>query len=236
MEKSDCNKIFITFIIPTIGRQTLIDTVESLYNLNTLNPSSDWYAIIIFDDCDDNRLIKDELYEQIIKIDIDNKIRIIQNDDNIGNQCKRNSAGLVRNIGIQSIDFLTEWIGFVDDDDTLSPDYITNLKREIEISSSIQVCIFRMIYENGYVLPSKYDRNILRGKVGISFALKYSLTKQYFFTNNPFEDFLYLKNLQNNGFKILISSYISYYVRCKYGNKNIEKKYLNEQYPKIFIN
>jgi len=230
------NKIFITFIIPTIGRQTLIDTVESLYNLNTQTPSLDWRAIIIFDDCIENRLIKNELYEQIIKIDIDNKIKIIQNDEHIGNQCKRNSAGLVRNIGIQSIDFLTEWIGFVDDDDTLSPYYIKNLKTEIEITPAIEVCIFRMIYQNNCVLPSKYDRNILRRKVGISFALKYSLTKQYLFTNNPFEDFLYLKNLQNIGIKILISSYISYYVRCKYDNKNIEQKYLNEQYPKIFIN
>jgi len=232
MQELDCNKIFITFIIPTIGRQTLIDTVESLYNLNTPNPSSDWFAIIIFDNCIGSRLIKSELYEQIMKIDIENKIRIIQNNEHIGNQSKRNSAGLVRNIGIQSIDFLTEWIGFVDDDDTLSPNYIINLKSEIEISSSIQVCIFRMIYENNYVLPSKYDRNILRGKVGISFALKYCLTKQYLFTNNPFEDFLYLKSLQNMGIKILISSYISYYVRCKYDGR----KYLNEQYPKIFIN
>lgn len=234
MEQTDINKIFITFIIPTIGRQTLIDTIESLYNLNI--DVSLWRAIIIFDNCVGNRLIKNELHEQIIKIDTNNNIKIITSVEHIGNQSKRNSAGLVRNIGIQSIDFLTEWIGFVDDDDTLSPDYIKNLQSEIEISHSIEVCIFRMIYENNCVLPAKYDRNLLRGKVGISFALKYSLAKQYLFTNNPFEDFLYLKNLQNMGIKILISSYISYYVRCKCDNKNIDAKYLNEQYPKIFIN
>jgi len=226
------NKVFITFIIPTIGRQSLIDTIQSLYNLNSNNNNNDWYAIIIFDSID-NIINKDDLYEQIIKIDIYNKIKIIETDEHIGNKSKRNSAGLVRNIGIKSIDFFTEWIGFVDDDDILSPNYILNLKNEIEITPNIEVCIFRMIYENGCVLPGKYDRNLLRGKVGISFAVKKSITDNYLFTNNPFEDFIYLKTLQNTGIKMLISSYISYYVRCKYVLNNT---YLNEQYPKIFFN
>ena len=228
MDNINNKNTFITFIIPTIGRYTLIDTIESLYKLN----SEDWRAIIVFD-CIGNSIIINNLYEQITKIDIHNKIKIIENDKHIGNQSKRNSAGLVRNIGIVTIDFLTEWIGFVDDDDTLSPDYIKYLKNEIEITPDIEVCIFRMIYENGYVLPGKYDRNLLRGKVGISFALKQALTTKYLFTNNPFEDFIYLKTLQNSGIKMLISSYISYYVRCK---DVINNSCLNEQYPKIFLN
>jgi len=233
MDNINDKNTFITFIIPTIGRHTLIDTIESLYKFN----NKDWRAIIVLDvfDCIDNRLIIENLCEEIIKIDIHNKIKIIENDEHIGNQSKRNSAGLVRNIGIQSIDFLTEWIGFVDDDDTLSPDYINNLRTEIEITPDIEVCIFRMIYENGYVLPGKYDRNLLRGKVGISFALKYDITLKYLFTNNPFEDFIYLKTLQKAGIKMLISSYISYYVRCKYLGF-LNNTSLNEKYPKIFFN
>jgi hypothetical protein len=228
MDNINDKSTFITFIIPTIGRHSLIDTIDSLYKLN----SEDWRAIIVFD-CIGNNIIINNLYEEITKIDIHNKIKIIENDKHIGNQSKRNSAGLVRNIGIATIDFLTEWIGFVDDDDTLSPYYINNLKTEIKITPDIELCIFRMIYENGFVLPGKYDRNLLRGKVGISFALKYDLTLKYLFTNNPFEDFIYLKTIQTAGIKILISSFISYYVRCKYVPNN---SYLNEQYPKIFFN
>lgn len=228
MDNINDRNTFITFIIPTIGRYTLIDTIESLYKLN----SEDWRAIIVFDSIG-NKLIIENLCQEIIKIDIHNKIKIIKNDQQIGNKSKRNSAGLVRNIGIQAIDFLTEWIGFVDDDDTLSANYINNLIDEIKIRPNIEVCIFRMVYENGCVLPGKYDRSLLRGKVGISFALKHTLTKQYFFTNNPFEDFIYLKTLQNSGIKMLISSYISYYVRCK---DVINNSCLNEQYPKIFLN
>ena len=213
------SSVFITFIIPSIGRDSLIDTIKSLYNLI----DKDWYAIIIFDGIRNN-----ELSNHIINIDVNNKIKIIYNKEHIGNQSVRNSAGVVRNIGISSIDFITQWIGFVDDDDTLSPYYIQNLKNEIEISPNIEVCIFRMIYENGCVLPSKYDRNILRGKVGISFALKFSLNPT--FTNNPFEDFILLKYLQNNGIKMLISSHISYYVRCKYDYNSIKNIY-----PKIFL-
>ena len=40
----------ITFIIPTIGRESLKNTLLSLQNQNIEN----WSAIIIFDDCDIN--------------------------------------------------------------------------------------------------------------------------------------------------------------------------------------
>lgn len=222
----DSNPIFITFIIPTIGRSSLIDTIDSLYNLKSI----EWRVIIIFDGIKDDNLCK-KIFEKY-ETNILKKIKIIETIHKIGNESNRNSAGLVRNIGIESIDFITEWIGFVDDDDTLSCDYICNLKKELSIKSNIEICIFRMMYENGYVLPTKYDRNLLKGKVGISFAIKWNIANKYFFTNNPFEDFLYLKDLQSRGFKIVISSYVSYYIRFKYNSNNI----ICEQYPKIFLN
>ena len=39
------NDIFITFIIPTIGRETLKNSIDSLIN----QTDHDWNAIIIFD-------------------------------------------------------------------------------------------------------------------------------------------------------------------------------------------
>jgi len=206
------NKSFITFIIPTIGRKSLINSINSLIMLN----DNDWKAIIIFDGVKNNLDIQDP------------KIKIIEIEKN-GIIDKKNSAGIVRNIGIKNIDYDTEWIGFLDDDDYISPEYICNLKEEIKQNNNIEVCIFRMIYENGCILPSKFDKNINRCKVGISFTIKKYITDKFFFINNPFEDYLYLKELERNKYKIIISSYVSYFVKIK-------PYKIIELFPKILIN
>lgn len=204
------NEIFITFIIPTIGRESLTKSIESLLNQDDNN----WNAIIIFDGIKKN-------------IDIINdKIKIIE-IDKIGIDTIKNAAGLVRNIGIKNVENST-WIGFLDDDDYLSPQYISNLKNEILNNDKIEICIFRMAYKNGTVLPSKNDRNILFKRVGISFAIKKYVSESLLFTNNPFEDYLFLKNAQNKKFKILISSYVMYFVRTSPIEYNT--------FPKILIN
>lgn len=206
----DSLNVFITFIIPTIGRDSLLISIDSLLKLNDLN----WNAIIIFDGVKNNFNIKDE------------RIRIIE-IDKIGNKGIRNRAGLVRNIGL-ICDNNSEWIGFLDDDDCISPDYIGNLKEEIKIHKEIDVCIFRMAYNNGHILPQKLDKNIIKGKVGISFAIKREISETNFFINNDFEDYIYLKNLQMKKYKILISSYVSYFIRCEPFNCDF--------FPKILLN
>ena len=205
---------FITFIIPTLGRDSLLNTIESLIN----QTDNDWNAIIIFDGIKNN----------FINI-LDSRIKIIE-IEKMGNELIKNSSGLVRNIGIGMTESI--WIGFVDDDDIISCNYISYLKQELLICENLDLIIFRMMYENGVVLPSKFDRNIIRNKVGISFAFKrelYTIYK-YKFDNNPYEDYLFLKNIQNNKHKILISSYVAYFIRC------IEIEIEKNIYPKILIN
>lgn len=204
------NETFITFIIPTLGRETLNRTIESLLKLN----DPDWSALIIFDGIKNNFNISDK------------RIKIIE-IEKIGNNENKSSAGLVRNIGLMHSN-KSEWIGFVDDDDCISPEYIDNLKIEININKNIDVCIFRMAYSNGYILPTMIDRNIIKNKVGISFAIKTDISTTNFFINDLFEDYIYLKKLENKKYKILISSYVTYFVRtlpyeCKF-------------FPKILIN
>jgi glycosyltransferase involved in cell wall biosynthesis len=186
------NEVFITFIIPTIGRSTLINSIESLLN----QTESDWNAIIIFDGIKKN-----------INID-DNRIKLLEIDKCGFNNC----AGLVRNIGLKNCSN-TKWIGFLDDDDYLSPNYIDYLLTEIENFPNIDACIFRMGYENGTILPSKLDKNIIRNKVGISFAIKKNITEKINFINSPFEDYIFLKNIINFKYKTLLSSYVAYFVR-----------------------
>ena len=202
-------KTFITFIIPTLGRKTLIDSIESLRNQNI----SDWKAIIVFDGIPSNILLDDE------------NIKIIEIE-----KCGiKNSAGFVRNEGIKRCEN-TEWIGFLDDDDTLSSDYIEKLKLEINLNNKIDVCIFRMGYENGYILPTMYDKNINRNKVGISFAIKKNITEYILFENSPYEDYFFLKKIQSQSqsqkYNILISSYVTYFVKTQPYNTKIFPKIL----------
>jgi hypothetical protein len=206
------NKVFITFIIPTIGRESLKNAITSLISLK----DSNWNAIIIFDRVKNNIIVNDE--------------RIIIHETM--NENSNNFAGTVRNIGLEyckNID--CEWIGFLDDDDYLSDDYICKLKEEININKNMEICIFRMGYENKCILPFKSDKNIIRNKVGISFCLKkYIIDKESsnLFKNTPYEDYLLLKELQTKKYKILISSYITYFVRTKPFNSIF--------YPKILLN
>ena len=86
----------ITFIIPSIGRDTLINSIQSIQNQTNEN----WKLIVIFDG------VKSTLDFQ------DDKIKVFEIEKT--GECT-NNAGNVRNYGMQYVD--TEWIAFLDDDD-----------------------------------------------------------------------------------------------------------------------
>jgi len=130
----------------------------------------------------------------------------------------------VRNLALQKC-IQTLWIGFVDDDDTISSKYIDYLLEESnKYNNNVDVIIFRMMYENNLILPEKNDKNIIMNKVGISFAIHKNIfeKKKYFFKNNSKEDYYFLHTLQKNKYKMLISGYIAYFVRM---NPTKTKKY-----------
>ena len=212
-------KTFITFIIPTIGRESLKNAIKSLTELK--NP--DWKALIIFDRIKQN-------IDTYIYTNYSNDERIIIYESIIENT--NNFAGTVRNIGLEYCKKInSEWIGFLDDDDYLSNDYICKLKEEININKNMEICIFRMGYENGAILPFKSDKNIIRNKVGISFCLKKFIIEndlEIKFKNTPYEDFIFLKELQTKKYKIVISSYVTYFVRT------LPYKY--NFFPKVLLN
>ena len=93
----------LTFIIPSIGRESLKFSIESLLN----QTNSNWKAIIIFDGVKNNLNIN---HEKIITYEIEKKGSSI------------NQASEVRNYGISKAN--SEWIAFLDDDDTISNDYV----------------------------------------------------------------------------------------------------------------
>ncbi len=178
----------ITFIIPTLNRPTLNNTIDSLINQNNDN----WKCKVIFDGVEPI-YFKDDRIESI-------KI------DKAGLMGPANGqAGLVRNYGIENAD--TEWIGFVDDDDTLSPDYVDSLLTNYNEKDFV---IFKMRYDNGLVIPK--NKEIVFGDVGISFAYKNKLDVR-FAENRDGEDYDFLLNLKNKTSNYVIADEIMYNVR-----------------------
>jgi len=185
----------ITFIIPSIGRDTLKRTIDSIIALN--NPN--WKVIIIMDGVPCPYNIEDKYKSKIM----------VMNIPKTGRQRSGGQAGKVRNIGILRCD--TEWVAFVDDDDTISPDYIDKALEEIKKDPKVDCIVFRMFREK--VIPA-LDAMILRdGDVGISFLVKTDIAIENPFINNNFEDYFFLKNLYDKKYNINLSKHLTYFVR-----------------------
>ncbi len=199
IEKIKCNS-YITFIIPTIGRKSLLNTLNSLLNLKDPN----WKAIILFDGITNN-------FSDSIN---DKRFYVIEMKEKKGLFDNCGKAGLVRNIGMQYVSH-SRWIGFVDDDDTLSPDYINNLKIEDNLNNNLNICVFRMIDKYNNILPPKNDFGIHKGNIGISFAIKNNIFNNILFKNNNYEDYYFLKECEFKNYNIVISPYICYFVRSE---------------------
>jgi glycosyltransferase involved in cell wall biosynthesis len=188
----------ITFIIPTIGRSTLINSINSLKNQTV----KDWCVIIIFDGISCN-----------IDIDLDdNRIKVLECEKKGVNI---NSAGEVRNYGMSFVE--TKWIAFLDDDDIIDNDYIETFYNEINLCNDLHLdldlIIFRM-NDNGRIIPKLKTDNFYLCDVGISFIFKKEIYDEGCkFTPDGAEDFLYLDKIRKLGKRIMISPYVKYYVR-----------------------
>ena len=107
-----------------------------------------------------------------------------------------NNARLVRNVGI------------VDDD-------ISFLKTEIKNLPKVECVIFRMMDLKGNILPSQNRDNFYINNTGISFCYKKKLFNEnsLILLLSNYEDFEILNKMRQHGKKIIISQYITYYVR-----------------------
>jgi len=204
----------ITFIIPTIGRKSLENSITSLLNQTIV----DWQAIIIFDGIKSNITIKD------------NRIKIIE-IEKLG--ININSAGNVRNYGI-SIS-RSQWIAFLDDDDIIAMDYIETFYKELNLNYDLDVLIFRMKQENR-IIPKLSTNNFYMCDVGISFIMKKKIYDDGLkFIPDGIEDFEYLNRIRNSNYKIIISPHIKYFVR-ETNILNININILNENGNRVLIN
>jgi len=183
--------IKLTFIIPTIGRSTLEKTIKSLQ----YQTSKNWYAIIIFDGMEPTFTCKDPRIKMLTC-------------HKLGEG--KNHAGKVRNYGMTFVK--TDWIAFLDDDDSISSKYVETFYEEIK-NYKTDVIIFRMYFEYD-IHPDLKTNDFYRGKVGISFVIKKDIIDDgLFFSPSKYEDYEYLSLLRSKNYTIMISPYVLYFVR-----------------------
>lgn len=190
----------VTVIIPSTGRVTVERSLNSLLNMN--NPN--WKALVGFD------CVSDDIINNL-NLPVDSRIiyHRLQAKKGGGN----NYGGGVRNFLIDKAE--TQWVCFLDDDDTFRPQYLDRFLEETNLIE-IDCIIFRMSFhkEDIHVLPPSNLTNPEPAKVGISFAVKKSFldNNSLRFENGQMEDFDLLNRIHAIS-KIKFSTHIVYNVR-----------------------
>lgn len=106
---------------------------------------------------------------------------------------------------------ITPWVSMLDDDDTVTQDYVERLQEELLKHPSADVVIFRAYFLHGVILPAWPV--VEEGNIGISFSAKRDLLIKYPFINEPHEDYNLIKRLELSGANIVFSPYLTYRVR-----------------------
>lgn len=191
----------VTFIIPSIGRPSIINSLNSLIAQSVPN----WRAIVVFDGVDRIEGIPEDL--RITTISTPSKLGS-SDGKLIGRRC--GNAGEVRNYALQFVE--TPWVAFLDDDDTVTSDYLAILSSYLDDDPSTQVLIFRMRKHSRSTYPPIGSNLIRRYEVGISFALRYDLIseKGFKFKQGDFEDCDLLIELAASGANIQITNETTY--------------------------
>ena len=200
---------YVTFIIPSIGRKTLANTIAHLTDLTLPN----WKAIVVFDD------VAPTITET-------ERIKPIVTSTKLGKGI--NNAAEVRNFGIKHAltdTYLTPaWFAFVDDDDVLVPNYISNLLTESMRHGwdNLDVVAFSMVYTDGTIRPKDTRKPIeeQENDIGISFACRSwvftgnnkAKLNPIWFDPSTGEDYQFLMKAKRNGYNIKISNWINYEV------------------------
>ncbi len=196
----------ITVIIPSIGRDTLLRSLNSL--IDQTNPN--WKCLVGFDG-----IVKNSLSYNLIE---DPRINYIFFEKKLGKFGERkpdnpknfhSNGGMVRNKLIEAAE--TEWICFLDDDDSFKKDYIETFYK---IDNNFDAIVFKMIYGNGMILPPeelKYPEPCL---IGISYTANLNFVRKnnIKFINAEWEDYFFLKSISNAGGKIYFSPHVTYNV------------------------
>jgi glycosyltransferase involved in cell wall biosynthesis len=191
------DKKIVTFVVPSLGRDSLERTVRSLQD-QTLDS---WQCIIIFDGikCPPSATWRGDsriTYLEIAKA---------------GTSANRHgNGGLVRNAGLPHV--LTKYTAFLDDDDYLDPTYVESIDKDIGSDMGI---VFRMRMPSGKIVPPiEMGNQIAKGHVGISYVVRTDRVRgnNIRFINSNSEDFEFLDAVLKTGATINVSNKALYIV------------------------
>lgn len=199
----------VAFIIPTTGRPELARALDSV----RAQSDPGWEAVV----CGDGFYPVDQREPTIDYRDA--RVHALRGP-NVA------SAGLTRAYALATaVNNLTPaWFGFLDDDDTISPEYVSRLG-EID-SRSVDLVVFRMFHNELGVLPRPAEPSLTWGQVGISFAVSkpFLLRTHLNFLEehdpyNPIlgeafnEDIDFLRRASLAGARVLLHPSVAYFVR-----------------------
>lgn len=180
-----------TFVIPTLGRATLDRALASLM----AQTDDRWRAVVV----------------------CDGWMNTEESPDDRISWCgaEFRSAGLARNTGMGLAE--GDWIGFLDDDDSLVPTYVEHLNEHVEDHPWAEVVIFRMRHPQYGVLP-RVNGHLRLGTVGISFAIRQDVAQQYQFSAEQIfrgfhEDWDMIERLIRDNRQVFLSPHTEYLVR-----------------------
>jgi GT2 family glycosyltransferase len=151
-------------------------------------------------------------------LNVDDRVRFMRLPEKVGSG---NHAANVRNVGMDRVtqeigkDKLpSTWFAFLDDDDTLTNDYVEKLHAAIEQHPEMDIFIFTMVYIHRlYVLPPPEHEDFLANYVGISFAMRASVFAEGFrFTPSSGEDYDMLYRMREAGKKSKLLHHQTYHV------------------------
>lgn len=185
----------ITFIIPSINRNTLNRSIDSLIN----QTDSRWKALVIYDGVEGKNFLDSRITTMTIP-----KTGHLKSDK----WPYHGEAGLVRNIGIKKSN--TKWIGFLDDDDSLHRDYVKTLFKKY---ANYDFVVWRMTTDWGGISPPINSNKIEYSKVGISFCYQNKFNDILFEKNSNGEDFELLQKLQKATSNFVITPEVYYNIR-----------------------
>ncbi len=203
------NKKSVSFIIPSLNRPTLPNAIKSLQN----QTDDDWDAIVCFDDRHHNN--------------IDSSTKITYYNHPPLPEGTPRGAGIIRNYAISKAE--SDWVAFLDDDDIVTPDYISRFKEELKNNPDADVIVFRMLY-NDYkrFLPRKgiEKKAFGVGWIGISFAVRRSIFNKIKFVDDRTEDYGLLNNIrkQIKDSNFVFSKYATYLIKFKDYNEKIKDR------------
>lgn len=112
----------------------------------------------------------------------------------------------------------TEWVSFLDDDDTVYCEYVQRLEEELVAHPEVDLVHFRAYFidraynvETEQLFPAA--QTVEWGHVGICFSVKRELALRYPFIEEPWEDFEFVRRISEEGYNVFFSKYITYKVR-----------------------